>query len=95
MALSQILLHKLSFYGFHGIPLDLIKSYLSNRTQYVDLNDSISDTLPITCGVPQGSTLGPLFFIIYVNDLPNNTDSFKIIIYADDTTLFATLCQKD
>ena len=91
----QILLHKLSYYGFHGISLELIKSYLLNRTQYVDYDGSISDSLPITCGVPQGSILGPLFFIIYVNDLPYVTNIFKIIIYADDTTLFATLCQND
>ena len=87
----QILLFKLRYYGFANNSFKLLESYLSNRTQYVEMNDVCSDLMEIKCGVPQGSILGPLLFIIYLNDLPSITESLIPIIYADDTTLFATL----
>ena len=87
----DILLEKLSYYGIRGESHDLIKSYLTNRKQYVDYCDTTSEHLGIKCGVPQGSILGPLFFIIYVNDISCASDIFYPIIYADDTTLSATL----
>ena len=87
----QILLDKLEYYGFKDMSLNLMTSYLNSRTQYVVYNGVSSSCLDITCGVPQGSILGPLLFIIYVNDLPLVSENFDFIVYADDTTLFSTL----
>ena len=84
----NILLTKLDFYGIRGIANKWINSYLSNRTQYVQYNDSMSTTFPVNCGVPQGSVLGPLLFIIYVNDLPDCLKNINDILFADDTTLY-------
>ena len=86
-----ILLHKLQHYGIDGIHLQLFKSYLSNRKQYVEIDDIKSNTLPITTVVPQGSILGPLLFIIYINDFPQSGQMFNFTSYADDTTLLSTL----
>ena len=87
----SILLYKLSHYGITGMSYKLCESYLSNRQQYVMYNGYKSDLLPIRTGVPQGSILGPLFFLIYMNDFDRSTNVFKFIMYADDTTLLATL----
>ena len=82
----EILLQKLFHYGIRGPAYDLIKSYLSSRYQFVFINGSKSSTQPITIGVLQGFILGPLFFLIYVNDLHNAT-SCKPRLFADDTCL--------
>ena len=87
----HILLTKLQYYGVHGNSLSLFQSYLNNRKQSVYLNDICSQQLCISTGVPQGSILGPLLFIIYINDISKACNLFYPVIYADDTTLSATL----
>ena len=87
----NILLAKLKYYGITGTALRLFKNYLTNRKQYVDFDGISSSLADITTGVPQGSILGPLLFIIYINDLSNVSKIFHPIIYADDTTLLSTL----
>jgi hypothetical protein len=89
----NILIRKLKYYGFSTNSVNLVKDYLSNRRQYVEYDEINSHELNITTGVPQGSVLGPLFFIIYLNDLNKVNSSFTPIIYADDTTLLASLNQ--
>ena len=86
-----ILLNKLHHYGIRDGSFKLFKSFLQNRKQYVVINNAKSDTLDITTGVPQVSILGPLLFIIHINDLPNASNVFHSIMYADDTNLSASL----
>lgn len=86
----DILIRKLEIYGFRGIFLDLITSYLQHRKQHVAISNQTSCTKNIKCGVPQGSILGPLLFNLYINDVVNITDSAQFVIYADDTSLFFT-----
>ena len=83
----SILIHKLTLYGIKWTALQLFQSYLSNRLQFVENDDTMSDTLEISTGVPQGSVLGPLLYLIYINDIAKSSDSFDFICYADDTSL--------
>ena len=87
----EILIHKLQFYGLKDKSLQLLKDYLTNRQQYVEFNETMSDYCNIETGVPQGSILGPLLFIIYLNDLEKASTKFHPVIYADDTALSTTL----
>ena len=82
-----ILLHKLTYYGFRGKALDWFSSYLSNRKQYVIYNNEKSTMEKLTCGVPQGSILGPLLFISYVDDIVNTSYVLEFVLFADDTTI--------
>lgn len=86
----DILLKKLSNYGIRGIVLEWFHSYLSERTQIVTYNGVKSDCKYISCGVPQGSILGPLLFLVYINDLPSVSNLFLPILFADDTNLFCS-----
>jgi len=83
----SILLHKLQHYGFRGIVYDWFESYLQNRKQYVTFKSKQSNCMDIICGVPQGSILGPLLFILYVNDIVNTSNIFDFTLFADDTTI--------
>ena len=85
----QILLDKLSLHGIKGNAYSLLKSYLTDRTQKCEVNGSISSERNIKCGVPQGSILGPLFFLLYINDLPSCLDQTKPRLFADDTNITA------
>ena len=84
----RILLTKLEHDNIRGLALEWIKSYLSNRSQYVLFNGIRSDPCFIKCGVPQGSILGPLLFVLYINDLPMATKSTESMLFADDTSIF-------
>ena len=86
-----ILLQKLENYGIRGIANELLKSYLTNRQQYTSILNETSSTEPIKYGVPQGSVLGPLLFLLYINDIINcitADENIKLVLYADDTNIF-------
>ena len=87
----DILLHKLSYYGVNCTAKTLLKSYLSDRKQYVKIDEVKSSIQTIKTGVPQGSIVGPLIFNIFINDIINSSRKFNFILYADDTTLNSTL----
>jgi hypothetical protein len=81
------LLGKLEAYGIRGSLLKWVKSFLCGRTQQVAVNGAFSSTQPVLSGIPQGSVLGPLLFVVYINDLPNNLSS-SVLMFADDTKPF-------
>ena len=85
----KILLHKLRSYGIRGIVNKWFENYLCDRSQFVELENNISARRNVSCGVPQGSILGPLLYLIYVNDIYNACNS-KILSFADDTTLLVS-----
>ena len=83
----NILLTKLEYYGIRGVAYDWFESYLSNRKQFVSLYGTNSDYQTITCGVPQGSVLGPLLLLLYVNDMNKCSNILEFHLFADDTNL--------
>jgi hypothetical protein len=83
-----ILLNKLEFYGFRGVVNKWFQSYLTGRNQYVSINGINSSLKAISCGVPQGSVLGPLLFLLYINDLPYCSNRLVFHLFADDTNIF-------
>jgi hypothetical protein len=83
----SLLICKLSHYGVRGTALSWFENYLTNRIQYTSIEDSKSEYESITCGVPQGSILGPLLFLVYINDITGVTEICDKIIFADDTNL--------
>ena len=83
-----ILFDKLEHYGIRGLALDRLRSYVSNRKQYVEYNGHRSLRNEISCGVPLGSILGPLFFLLYINDINNVSNLLNLILFADDTNVF-------
>jgi retron-type reverse transcriptase len=86
----EILLSKLIAYGVRDIASDWLKSYLSGRTKKCLVNGFLSEDRSISCGVPQGTILGPLLFLLYINDLPNCLEHSQPRMYADDTHLTYT-----
>ena len=91
----QVLLRKIQSVGASTSALKWFNSYLTNRYQVVRIHSAVSDTLPVECGVPQGSILGPLLFSIYVNDLPDAPRNCSTECYVDDTKLFVSFHLRD
>ena len=89
----SILLNKLEHYGIRGTALKWFASYLTDLQQYVSVNGHCSNYLNISCGVPQGSVLGPLLFLSYINDLPKSTKVLTFYLFADGTNIYFELSE--
>ena len=89
--IHYILLDKLRYYGVTDGSIQLLKCYISNRKQYVQIDGVMSSMQYIQTGIPQGSIVGPLFFSIYINDIVKCAEKFNCILYADDAILNSTI----
>ena len=83
----DILKVKLEHYGFRGIFLHFIMSFVRERKYFVNVNGTNSEVRTVNIGIPQGSTLGPLFFLLYVNDMENSSNLLQFVQFANDTTI--------
>jgi hypothetical protein len=88
------LIHKLKAYGISGKLLDWISAFLAGRTQKVNVENEFSSTANVSSGVPQGSVLGPILFLLYVNDLPEVVTDASVSLFADDSKLYV-ICPKN
>ena len=86
----NIFINKLNWYGIRGVALEWFTNYFKNRKQFIQYKNIKSSTQMVPCGVPQGSILGPLLFILYTNDLPNSLTNSKAILFADYTTIYTS-----
>ena len=84
----KFFLTKLEFYGMRGVALKWFKNYLTNRKQYAEFKNEKSKFFQINCGVSQGSILGPILFLLYINDTINSTEYLSFTLFADDTNVF-------
>ena len=84
----SILIGKLEYYGIRGVAKEWFVSYLKERQHTVTVNGVTSDPIYVHCGVPQGSVLGPILFLLYINDFNNSSNLFSFHIFADDANLF-------
>ena len=87
----DILLDKLAYYGVQNKAKDLLKSYKSNRKQFVQIGEIVSKIRPISMSIPQGSVIGPLLFNIFINDIIKSSAKYSFVSHVDDTTLNSTL----
>ena len=87
----NLLIHKLQSFGFHSILLNWFRGYLSNRMQRVVIDGSNSDWLPVVSGVPQGSILGPMLFLCFINDMPSSAHNSTMALFADDSKCFRSI----
>ena len=86
----EILMSKLQHTGIRGVILSWFKSYFSNKKQYFSVKNSSSSMSNITLGIPQGSVLGPVLFLLYINEMHRSSDQMPFVHFADNTTVFAS-----
>ncbi|CAB4028715.1 Hypothetical predicted protein, partial [Paramuricea clavata] len=91
----SILLTKLNHYGISGLIHDWFNSYLSDRSQTTSIGNCTSEVFCCSYGVPQGSVLGPLLFLLYINDITSSSDKFEFCLFADDTSMLYPHCDID